>query len=92
MGAMCCPPALDPPSPQHLKCRKLLQGLAVGLLPMAALAAAASENGFAFQIFLSLLLIFMLFLAWRTFSWCTVLFFLIYSLISLLQNGIAVAG
>jgi hypothetical protein len=70
----------------------MLQGLAIALLPMAGLAGAAADNGFAFQIFVSLFLIFFLFLAWRTFSWCTVLFFLLYALVSLLQSSIALAG
>ena len=92
MGAFCCPPALDPPTPQHKKCRKMLQGLAVALLPMAGLAAAAADNGFGFQIFISLFMIMFLFLAWRTFNWCTILMFLLYSMMSGLQTCITFAG
>lgn len=90
MGAnMCCPPAVEPPTPEHAKCRKLLRILAIALVPVCILGAAAGDR---FQIFISLFLIFFLFIGWRTLNWCSVLFFLIYSLQQIIQSSIAIAG
>jgi hypothetical protein len=88
-GGMCCPPALEPPNAEIAKCRKLLQGLAIGLIPVAVLSLAAGQ---AFQFFVFLFLFIFLFLSWRTFNWCSILFFFIYCLVQLVQSTIIIAG
>lgn len=92
MGQVCCPPALEPPTAEHGKCKRYLQGLAIGLLPVSILALASGNSDFIFQFFMSLFLVFFLFLAWRTFNWCIVLMYMIYSLVFLMQAAISLAG
>ncbi len=89
---MCCPPALEPPTPQHLTAKRMLQGLAIGLVPIVILAFASANGSLIFQIFISLFLVFFLFLAWRTFNWCIVLMYMIYSMVLFIQDAIGLAG
>ena len=37
MGNNCCPNAQEPPTREHLKCRKILQGLTIYLIPLAVI-------------------------------------------------------
>ena len=92
MGDVCCPNAQDPPTPEHLKCRKILQGLAIYLLPLSIVGLVTGTSAYIFQFFLSLFLVFFLFMAWRTFSWCIVLMFIFYSMIFFIQSAIGFAG
>ena len=91
MGQMCCPPALEPPTPLHLKSKRYLQGLALGIIPIAGLALACGGD-WILQFFMSLFLVFFLFLGWRTFNWCIILMFMIYALIFLIQTAVGLAG
>jgi hypothetical protein len=92
MGEVCCPPAQEPPTPEHLKCRHILMGLAITLLPVAVLGLVSGDSSYIFQFFMSLFLVFFLFTGWRSFSWCIVLMFIFYSLIFLLQSVVGLVG
>lgn len=89
MGAVCCPPALEPPTPGHAKARKILMTLALAIVPIAILALVVGDP---FQFFICLLLVFFLFVAWRIFNWCTVLMFFVYCIQQIIQNTIIIAG
>ena len=78
---MCCPPTIDPPNDELAKCRRLLQGLAIGLLPIAVLSIVTE---FYFQFLVAILLFFLLFMSWQVFNWCSVLFFFLYCLVQLI--------
>ena len=86
---MCCPPQVEPPTPEALKCRRLLQVLAVGLVPVAVFALVAGDP---LQFFVCLFLLYFLFMSWRIFSWCSVIFFFLYCIISIVQSSIDIAG
>ena len=92
MGDVSCPNAVEPPTPEHQKCRRILQGLTLWLIPVAVLGLVSGDSSYIFQFFLSLFLVFFLFIGWRTFSWCIVLMFFFYSLIFLIQSVIGLAG
>ena len=88
----CCPNAMEPPTPEHLKCRKILQGLAIYLIPLAIVGLVSGYSELIFQFFLSLFLAFFLFMAWRVFNWCIVLMFIFYSMVFFLQSAIGLVG
>ena len=89
---MCCPNAQEPPTREHAKCTKILMGLAIYLLPLSILGLVTGDTTYIFQFFMSLFLIFFLFMAWRTFSWCIVLMFIFYSMVFLLQSVVYLVG
>jgi hypothetical protein len=80
---------MEPPTPEHAKCKKILMILAVALLPIAILSLVVGDP---FQFFICLFLLFFLFLAWRMFNWCTLLIFFIYSIQQIIQSSILIAG
>lgn len=88
-GAVCCPPAIEPPTPEHAKCKKILMILAIFLIPIAALALVV---GSAYQFFICLFLAFFLFMGWRLMNWCTVLIFFLYALQQILTSTILIIG
>lgn len=88
-GAVCCPPALEPPTAEHAKCKKILMILTICLLPMAILSLVVGQ---AFQFFICLFLAFFLCMGWRLFNWCTILIFFLYCLQQVVQSTIMIIG
>ena len=93
MGAAnCCPPQIEPTTPDQFKARRILQGLTAGLLPVAGLALAAADQGFLWQFFMALLMALLLYMGWRSLNWCSVMFFMLYCMMPLIQTTLLIAG
>ncbi len=87
---MCnCPEPLPPPNEQIKKCRLILQGLGAGLLIISILAIVARD---IMNVFMYLLLLYMLYMSWSQFNWCFALVFFLFSVTDFIQITILLIG
>lgn len=87
---MChCPEPLPPPNDKIKKCRIILQVLAVGLLLITIMAIVAKD---IMNVFMFLLLFYMLYMSWTQFNWCFALVFFLFCFTNLIQVTILLVG
>ena len=87
---MCqCPDPIEPPNTTIRNCRYILQGLAVGLL---ILSIFSIFSGDIISMIYFLMFIYLLFLSWTQFNWCTTLCFFLFSSFQFILSTILLIG
>ena len=87
---MCqCPEPIEPPNTTIRNCRYILQGLAAGLL---VLTVFSIFTGDIISMIYFLMFIYLLFLSWTQFNWCTTLFFFLFSSLQFIFSTIILIG